>query len=108
MNAQLEKAAKTETKRSEELGSKLETANKRIQRMGEILANSMDELISERKNLRELKARMETSLQSEKAERQVEDLKAAAASRLPVPVSPVKHDQGYSKTSVKNEHEWDV
>jgi hypothetical protein len=112
-NAQLEKAAKTETTRSKELGSKLETANKRIQRMGEILANSMDELISERKNLRELKARMETSLQSEKverekAERQVEDLKAAAESRLPVSVSPAKHEQGNSQPAVKSEQEWDV
>jgi hypothetical protein len=113
INAQLEKAAKTETTRSEELGSKLETANQRIQRMGEILANSMDELISERKNLRELKARMETSLQSEKAERenletQVEDLKTAAQSRLPVPVSRVKQEQGNSKPAVKREQEWDV
>jgi hypothetical protein len=113
INAQLEKAAKTETTRSEQLGSKLETANQRIQRMGEILANSMDELISERKNLRELKASMETSLQSEKtdrkmAERQVEDLKAAAESRLPVPVSPVKQEQGNSKPAVKSDQEWDV
>jgi hypothetical protein len=99
MNAQLEEAdAKNETKATEEeLRSMLETARERNQRMSEILANSMEELIIERKNLRELEAKMDTSLQSEKSERQraereVKDLRAALAAK-----SSVKHDQ-----------EWDV
>ena len=98
MNAQLEEAdGKKETKTTEELRSKLESAEQRNQRMGEILANSMEELISERKNLRALEARMETSLHSEnaeceKAEREAKDLRPTLA----------------TTALVNHEEEWEV
>jgi chromosome segregation ATPase len=132
MNAQLEEAAKNETKSSEVIMSKLDTAEQRIQRLGEILANSMDELITVRKNLREeLKAQIEKSSQSEKeerqkAERQVEELSERKnlrefEARMETSLQFEKEERQkaerevkdlkaalLAKAPVKREQEWDI
>lgn len=106
---QMKEAANVESHTMAELRSRLDTTEKRNQRMGDILANSMDELISERKSRRDLEEKMESALQlektqREKAEKEVESLKAAltaARSRMAVPVS--SGTENAARQSIKSE-----
>jgi hypothetical protein len=102
---QMKQAADAESRALGELRSRLDTAEMRNQRMGDIMANSMDELISERKRSRALNERMESALQlektqREKAEKEVETLTqalAAARNQMYVPVSP-----GHDNAAIKS------
>ena len=113
--AHMQKAAAVESRTLEDLRSRLNTTETKNQRIVDIMTNSMDELISERKSRRQLEERMDAALQLEKtqrvkAEMEIETLRAALATAsrsriISVPsISPKTVNNAFRK-SIKRENE---